>query len=231
MATRTGGGARPRTGSRPEAAVAERTAGRNPAAGVDRRPARQRLLDAADELFYQEGVHVVGIDRVIAHAGVAKASLYNTFGSKEELVRAYLTRRHEERQERVALMLAGRETPRERLLGVFDILDQLFAEPGYRGCAFLNANAEAQPGSAAAGVCDISRTWVRTLFTDLARDAGVADPDRLARQLVLLYDGSAVSARLDGDHGAAAAAREVAATLLDAATPVRSPRRRPAATR
>src|SRR6478672_13064301 len=98
--------------------------------------ARERLLDAADELFYAEGVHVVGIDRVIARAGVAKASLYNAFGSKEALVRAYLQRRYERRVDAITQALAGCETARERILAIFDYLDGLIGEPDFRGCAF-----------------------------------------------------------------------------------------------
>jgi AcrR family transcriptional regulator len=79
---------------------------------------RDRLLAAADELFYEEGVHVVGIDRIVERAGVAKASLYSTFGSKDELVRAYLENHFRRRQNRVARVLAAYDTPRARLLGV-----------------------------------------------------------------------------------------------------------------
>src|ERR1700683_4224688 len=93
--------------------------------------ARDRLLAAAGELFYADGVQTVGIDRIIAHAGVAKASLYNIFGSKEELVRAYLEGRHAARQERVARFIARYDTPRERLLGVFDALGSYTAEDGF----------------------------------------------------------------------------------------------------
>ena len=115
----------------------------------ERRPARERLLVAADELFYEEGVHSVGIDRVIARAGVAKATLYHAFGSKDELVRAYLRRRHAARQARMTLNLARYDTPRERLLGVFDFLGEVFAEPGFHGCAFQNASAEARSSASA----------------------------------------------------------------------------------
>src|SRR6202051_3045155 len=81
--------------------------------------ARDRLLAAADELFYAEGVHVVGVDRIVERAGVTKASLYNTFGSKDELVRAYLENHFRQRQARVAQIVASHTTPRERLLAVF----------------------------------------------------------------------------------------------------------------
>ncbi len=179
--------------------------------------ARDRLLAAADELFYEGGVHSVGIDRVIERAGVAKATLYAVFGSKEELIRAYLTARQVARQQRLARGLARYDNPRDRLLGVFDVLGESIAQPGFRGCAFVNASAEASPGSAAVQVSGQSRAWLRGLFAELAQAAGAADPDRLARQLELLYDGASVAGNMDRDPAAAAAAREAAGILLDAA--------------
>jgi AcrR family transcriptional regulator len=180
--------------------------------------ARDRLLAAADELFYEEGVHTVGIDRVIEKAGVAKATLYSAFGSKDELVRAYLNARHAARQERMTRRLATYDDPRERLLGVFDLLAESIADPGFHGCAFVNASAESPAGSAAEEATTEYRTWVRSLLTDLARDAGASDPAELARQLQLLYDGVNISARMDRDPSAATVARAAAVTLLGAAT-------------
>jgi AcrR family transcriptional regulator len=186
---------------------------------ADRGSARERLLAAANELFYEHGVHTVGIDRIIEHAGVAKASLYNTFGSKDELIRAYLTSRHVRRRERITLELATRyDTPRDRILGVFDVLSESFVEPGFHGCAFVNASAEAEPGGLIEEAVDDYRAWVRTLFLDLARDAGAAEPEQLASQLQLLYDGAAVTARMDRGPAAATAARAAAEILLDAST-------------
>jgi AcrR family transcriptional regulator len=184
---------------------------------LDRASARDRLLAAANELFYEEGVHTVGIDRVIERAGVAKASLYSVFGSKDGLIRAYLSLRHDARRERITTALEQYDNPRDRLLGVFDALGASFAMPGFHGCAFINASAEARPGSSILDVAEEYRGWVRTLFAELAREAGVKEPDVLARQLVLLYDGAGIAARMDHDRAAAAAARTVAATLLDAA--------------
>jgi AcrR family transcriptional regulator len=185
---------------------------------VEKLTARERLLAAANELFYEEGVHTVGIDRVIERAGVAKASLYSTFGSKDELIRAYLAGRHEVRKERITRALARYDTARERLLGVFEVLGDLTAEPGFRGCAFYNASAESRPGSVVEKISDQSRAWTRSLFLELAEAAGAVDPMLLARQLVLLYDGASMGARMDRDPGSAATARAAAATLLDAAT-------------
>jgi AcrR family transcriptional regulator len=187
----------------------------------DRLPARERLLAAANELFYEEGVHSVGIDRVIERAGVAKATLYSAFGSKDELVRAYLAARHAATRDRMTRELEARyHTPRERLLGVFDIQGESFTDPGFRGCAFISASAEARPGSAIGEAADEYRSWLRSLFVDLAKEADVADPERLAQQLVLLYDGAGIAAWLDRDPGATDAARAAATALVDAAAPV-----------
>jgi len=178
--------------------------------------ARDRLLAAANELFYEEGVHTVGIDRVIERAGVAKASLYSTFGSKEELVRAYLAGRAEARQRRISDRIARHDNPRDRILSIFELLGEQIAAPTYRGCAFINASAEGPRGETkVTRTCTDSRAWLRNLFTELARDGGAARPAELGRKLVLLYDGATVGAAMDHDLSAAAEARAMAAALLD----------------
>ncbi|HEY1626714.1 MAG TPA: TetR/AcrR family transcriptional regulator [Streptosporangiaceae bacterium] len=189
-------------------------------AGV-RGSARERLLAAADELFYNEGIHTVGIDRIIEQAGVAKASLYNTFGSKDELVRAYLESRYASVTQRIMRAVERYDTPPERLLAVFEGLADLFAHD-YRGCAFARASAESQPGDQAEQAAAAYRTWVRVLLTDLATQAGAPEPELLARQLHLLYDGSGQAARMDHDPAAAPVARATAAVLLDLALAQRS---------
>jgi AcrR family transcriptional regulator len=186
-------------------------------ASAVRASARERLLAAANELFYNEGVHTVGIDRVIEHAGVAKASLYNTFGSKDELVRAYLEARQASVEQRITRAVDRYNTPRERLLAVFEGQGELFAQPDYRGCAFSRASAESRPGDLTEQASDTYRGWVRALLTELAAEAGAPEPEILARQLQLLYDGSGISARMDHDPAVAVAARAAAAALLDAA--------------
>jgi AcrR family transcriptional regulator len=183
----------------------------------ERRPARERLLAAADELFYEEGVNLVGIDRVIERAGVAKASLYDCFGSKEELIRSYLQQRHEARKVRLMERLARCATPKEKILAVFDSMAEAAAQPDFRGCAFARASAEARPGTSVKAMCDQSRAWNLALFADLAKQAGVADPDRLAQRLRLLYDGASVSAHVDTNSTAVAAARAMAEMVLDQA--------------
>jgi AcrR family transcriptional regulator len=180
--------------------------------------ARDRLLVAANDLFYDEGVHTVGIDRVIERAGVAKASLYSTFGSKDELVRAYLAARATARQGRIAKRIARFDTPREQILAVFDLMGEIVIEPKFRGCAFVNASAEGPKGpSKVRQVCADSRGWLRTLLTKLAREAGAEDAELVGRRLALLYDGAVVGAPLSDDPRAVAAdARVMAEELLDA---------------
>src|SRR5215472_205782 len=186
-------------------------------ASAARPSARERLLDAANELFYNEGVHTVGIDRIIEHAGVAKASLYKSFGSKDELVRAYLDRRQANLVRFITAAVERHETPRDRLLAVFEGQAELFSRPGYRGCAFARASAESAPGDVAEQAAEGYRRWVRELLTSLAAEAGVAEPEVLARQLHLLYEGSGQSVRMDHDISAAMVAQGAAAVLLDAA--------------
>jgi AcrR family transcriptional regulator len=196
-----------------------------PESTLERLSARERLLAAASELFYEEGVHTVGVDRIVERAGVAKATLYTIFGNKDGLVRAYLTARHDCTRERMTRELSARfQNPRERLLGVFEVQGLSFAEPGFRGCAFVGANAESSPGTSVEEVTGDYRNWVHSLFVDLAKEAGTADPEGLARQLVLLYDGAGISAWMDHDPSVASSARKIAAAIVDSAIPeVRTP--------
>jgi AcrR family transcriptional regulator len=180
-----------------------------------RRTAKQRLLQAADELFYDEGIHTVGIDRVIAHAGVAKGSLYYSFTGKDALVHEYLTHRHGRWAERVTAGIEAHTDPRARILAVYDALGTLFAQPDYRGCAFMNATAEAAPDSVEAHAATTFRAWVRNLFLDLATDVGARDPKQLAETLVLLYDGAVATAQMDKTPEAARTARRTAELVLD----------------
>jgi AcrR family transcriptional regulator len=181
--------------------------------------ARERLLAAADELFYKEGVHTVGIDRIIEHAGVAKATLYSTFGSKDELIRAYLERKHDQRIDRTERGLARFGTAREQMIGVFDLMGETFAQPTYRGCAFINASAESTPGGTVETVSDMSRAATKAMFVRLARKAGAKNPKALGHQLALLYDGAIITARMDRNPKSAAVAKSIATVLVDGAIP------------
>ena len=163
-------------------------------------------------------MHTVGIDRIIEQAGVAKASLYNTFGSKDELVRAYLEARRTRSANRITTAIEAQTDPRAAILAVFDAIGAWMTEPTYNGCAFAAATSETH-SSTVDEVTAEYRGWVRAMFARLAAEAGLAHPDELGRQLHLLYDGAAQSARMDRDATAAHTARSIAAVLLDAAAP------------
>jgi AcrR family transcriptional regulator len=162
-------------------------------------------------------VQTGGIDRVIEHAGVAKASLYSTFGSKEGLVRAYLEARHSATVDRLRAAVAKHTDPRARLLAVFDAQGALFTESDFRGCAFVSASAEAPRGGLVEQAADDYRGEIRALLTELTEQAGVRDSATVARQLHLIYDGAVLSARMDRDPSVAGVSRATAETVLDAA--------------
>jgi AcrR family transcriptional regulator len=184
-----------------------------------RRSPRERLLDAAQELFYSEGVHSVGIDRVIERAGVAKASLYSTFGSKEGLVRAYLDESHQRILGRRRAAAEAAPDPVAGILAIFDSLARDFQRPDYNGCAFAGARAEAPAGGVIDEATHAFRADMRDLFRELATAAGATDPDQLAYQLQMLYSGGGEAAKLDRDPAIASSQRAAVEALLKAALP------------
>jgi AcrR family transcriptional regulator len=179
-----------------------------------RATARERLLAAADELFYENSINTVGIDRIIERADVATASLYDCFGSKDELIRAYLEARNTARQARLNEWISRYDTPQKKILSIFELLDEMSSQPGYKGCAFMRARADDSASEKVKVASDRSRAFMVGLFTSLAREASAANPEQLGQQLLLLYDGASVAAHLDRNRNAASLARVVAAQLL-----------------
>jgi AcrR family transcriptional regulator len=193
-----------------------------PAPTEHRASARERLLDAANELFYAEGVQTVGIDRIIERAGVAKASLYNLFGSKEELVAAYLASRHDRTTTRLTEAIQRVDDPRQKILAVFDAQAEQYQDPDFHGCAFIAASTEAPAGGLVEQAADQFRTWIRAMFIDLAQQAGAAEPELLGRQFHLIYDGAGLAGRMDHhDPAIAPTARTAVQALLTAEIPSR----------
>jgi AcrR family transcriptional regulator len=182
-----------------------------------KRSPRQRLLAAADELFYNEGIHHVGIERVIEKAGVAKGSLYYNFAGKDDLIKEYLLGRHAAWTERINEGMADAGTPADKILAVFDVLGTLFDEPGYRGCSFMNAVAEASEDGPETRAAAEFRAWLHTLFGDLVAQLEVDDPQQLTEQLVILYDGAVGAAQMDHSPRAAQTAKSLAALVVGAA--------------
>lgn len=179
------------------------------------RPACERILDTAFRLFYAHGIRAVGIDRIIAESGVAKATFYKCFSAKEDLVVAYLDEVDEiwSGQLHAAAAAAG-EDPAEQLVGMFDALATACRRDGYRGCAFINAAAENEVGTRVHERTLQHKDAVRGWVSGLARAAGAPQPDVLARTLTLLLDGGLASGTLDGRPDAPVAAKEAARVLV-----------------
>ncbi len=179
---------------------------------------REALVDTAAALFARQGYRAVGIDTVLAEAGVAKMTLYKHFRSKEELIAAVL----EQRAQAIAASLAGRIAatpggPGERLLAVFDWLESAVRSPEFHGCLFIKAASEyPAAGDLPRQAAETFKADCHQLLEGLCRDAGVADPDGLARKLQLLLEGALVMAFLQRHPQAASDARRAAALLLEA---------------
>ncbi|MFI8848915.1 TetR/AcrR family transcriptional regulator [Streptomyces sp. 891-h] len=183
-------------------------------------PARTRaaILQAATVLLYERGLDGVGVAELCARIGVSKETLYRHFGTKDGLVQAML----EARSERVTDWLAAAvaeagDDPADQLPAVFDTLERWYSEPGFRGCAMVNAATQHHNETVRAITARHLNRYL-DLLTDIAARAGAADPALLGRQLLMLIEGATVVAAHDRAAGTAAQAREAALALLATAT-------------
>lgn len=189
-------------------------------------PPRDRILRAADELFYARGLRAIGVDEIVARADAAKASLYAHFPTKDDLISAYLRQRSTDWRAHLERALVRRGgTPRRQIDHVFDVLAEGCATVGFRGCPFINAAVEFPDPAHPARVIGVEhRRWVRELLGRLARAARLRGPARLADQLALLYDAAMVGTQLDGETTPARRARAAARALVAAAAIGAAPR-------
>jgi AcrR family transcriptional regulator len=178
--------------------------------------ARERLLEAAYELFSRRGIQAVGIDAIIERSGVARQTMYRHFASKQDLVLAFLDRRDElwtrswlqgEVEQRSA-------DPREQLLAIFDVFDAWFRTPEFEGCSFINVMLEHPESGHVLHVeaCAYLKR-IRDFLTELAGRAGIREPESFAREWHILMKGSIVAAG-EGDRDAARRAQRIATLLL-----------------
>lgn len=177
---------------------------------------RDHLVETALDLFYRNGFHATGIDRILAEAGVAKMTLYKHFRSKDDLILAVLRLRDERFREWFRASVEGRaRSPRKRLMTIFDVLEEWFSAAGFQGDMFINAAAEygdpAHPVHVAAAE---HKAAMHRYFLNLASAAGARDPDALANQLALLVDGAIVTAHVAGNMRSARHARRIAKVLV-----------------
>ena len=179
--------------------------------------ARERMITTAARLFYAHGVHAVGVDRIVAESGVAKATLYQHFASKDDLVAACLSAHIEHWQRTIAGPACARPgSAAARVGAVFDLLIPGLASSAYRGCPFINTAAEyPDRDSPVASALGTQRANVRALFARLVSDLPAAHRLRCTDQLVLLYDGVLVSAQYRDAPTMARAAKRAAQVLVE----------------
>lgn len=173
---------------------------KNPAVQVEPTPSpvRERLLDTADRLFYQEGVRAVGIDRVLAEAGAAKASLYTHFGSKDELVAAHVERRAASAREQIEAWQAA-VPPAERALRFFDWVIEWTQTKGYRGCPLQHVVTEiCDPKHPARVAAAAQSAWMQEKFLEWVRAARVPEAKAVAGALFVLFSGAVAASERDG---------------------------------
>jgi AcrR family transcriptional regulator len=183
---------------------------------MDRETAQAKLLDAAEELFYARGIQTVGMDDIRSTSGVSLKRLYQVFSAKEQLVEAYLERRDTRWRGRLAEHVETHEDPERRILAVFDWLELWFAEPGFRGCAWINSYGEL--GAVSEGVTRQARRHKEAFRSYLGELVAAARlPAELTDHLLLLAEGAMVTAGIFGRTDPARQGRTAAEALVGAA--------------
>jgi AcrR family transcriptional regulator len=178
---------------------------------TERAPMAERIMAAADRLFYQKGIRAVGVDTVAAEAGISKRSLYDTFPSKDALVAAYL-------RQRIQPLPASDQPPAVQVLALFDQLHARFAKGDFRGCPFVNAVTElAEDCETARSIALDYKEERRQHIASLLVQAGASHPDALASQIALLFEGAIASMLIGQDPTVAIQARDGATVLMRAA--------------
>jgi len=181
--------------------------------------ARERLIDTAIALFNRHGFHATGVDRIVAVAKVAKKTLYAHFPSKEELILAALARKEAAFAEKfIPAVAAASDDPKQRLLALFEMAKGWFSDPDFYGCLFVNAAVEySEAGHPINSCARRFKTRLRGFAREQAQLGGAADPELLADQIALLFEGATTVAQVSARPDAATTAKQIAETLIDAA--------------
>jgi AcrR family transcriptional regulator len=181
--------------------------------------ARDRLIETAITLFNRYGFHATGVDRIVAVAKVAKKTLYAHFPSKEDLIIAALSRKRAAFSDKfLPSVLASSDLPRDRLLALFELAKSWFNDPDFYGCIFVNAAVEySEPGHPINACAREFKTLLRGFALEQAQAGGAADPESLADQIALLFEGATTVAQVSARPDAATTAKAIAAQLIDQA--------------
>ncbi|PJN39498.1 TetR family transcriptional regulator [Streptomyces sp. CB02959] len=182
-----------------------------------------KILETASRLFYEQGIRAVGVEAIAEEAGVTKKTLYDRFGSKEDLILAYLRARDGLWRSTLVEYVDERDgAPEEKLLATFDALRAWMRERNPRGCAFVNAYVELPADHAGQEVAREQKAWLLAYLEDLATEAGADAPGKLAGQLLILHEGACIANSMQSVDEAAERAQEMAAVLIEKSLAPRS---------
>ncbi|HBM66480.1 MAG TPA: TetR family transcriptional regulator [Pseudomonas sp.] len=176
---------------------------------------REKILATAEKLIYESWIHATGMDLLVKTSGVARKSIYRYFANKDDVAAAALNARDIRWMTWFRSECEKAQTPEARILGIFDALKSWFESDGFRGCAFINTAGEV--GDADDPVRQIAKLHKQKLLDytlELTSELGVNDPTGLAKQLLLIIEGTITVAHVMGDHTALDSAREIAKVLL-----------------
>ena len=179
---------------------------------------RERILKSAHDLFYRDGFHSVGLDRILDEVGVTKTTFYNHFPSKDDLVLASL-RWHDRWWRdtfRDLLRKHGGDTARGQLLAIFDALEEVFQSDGFNGCIFINVAVEFPMRHDPAHVAAAEhKRAVEALIREIGAFAGADDPDALAQEITLVMEGSYVTRQVSGSAAVAAVGKRLVESIVE----------------
>ena len=173
--------------------------------------ARERILETASRLFYRDGLRATGVDTIIAESGVAKMSFYRHFPSKSDLIEEFLRRRHDRWMAWFTQAVERRlKKPGAGMEAVADALREWFAEPDFRGCAFINAVAETPlPQAEQNAIARQHKEQLRSFLEKLAERLNWNDPRSSAAQAMIIIEGTIVRAQMTGDPEVPATCRQL----------------------
>jgi AcrR family transcriptional regulator len=178
-------------------------------------PAAVKILEAASRLFYEEGVRAIGVEAIVAEAGVTKKTLYDRFGSKDDLILAYLRARDGLwRSTLVKYVNENGGSAEQRMLATFGALREWMRERNPRGCAFVNAYVELPTDHPGQEITREQKAWLLSYLEELATEARAKDPELLASQLLILQEGACIANSMHSVEDAATHAERMASTLI-----------------
>ncbi len=180
---------------------------------------REKIVDVASDLFQTRGINSTGVDTIVAEAGIAKMTLYKYFRSKEDLILEVLRQRHDEFRDWLGKRLSSRnDIPAERMMVLFDLIDEWVSSPDFRGMPFLKASSEFPDADNPVHRLSVEQSeQFRAFLADLAKESGVQEAEPLALQLSLLIEGAMLAEQMSRGCGAAKHARQAAKVLVEAA--------------